>query len=429
MYKVMDVFKIKFYLRYYIFLIANFFGLNDSSKKKIGGGYTIIFQAKKITSFLSIKTSSRTKLKIAFVTLGGTTGMYLDVFIAIVLRARGHKVIFYIEDDSMPLYEIHDFENVKGWEGASKRGYFLVRKMLQYSKFKYVKFSEVLLNKTNFDIQVYDDILEASLLRHYRVGSLSKSLKDFKKRKELYSKTINISYQVGLDIAKNGFDRMIMNHGLYSSTGPCRKVVQDAGIDVLTHDRAKRKECFNFTWNKSSDKWDVSGQWPMFKDRELTKEDNLKMEAYIKSRIKHTDDRLVYNFGEYISPNKLKENLGLDTTKPIYTLFTNVLWDTASSQREIAFSNPIEWVIETIEWFKENPDFQLILKIHPAEVVIGTKQPFYDVIKSNDEIPHNVKIIKPEAIVNSWSVLEATDLGIVHTTTAGMELTLVGVPC
>ena len=121
--------------------------------------------------------------------------------------------------------------------------------------------------------------------------------------------------------------------------------------------------------------------------------------------------------------------MGIDLDRPVYTLFTNVLWDAASSQREIVFKNPVEWVVETIRWFESHPELQLLVKVHPAEVVIGTRQPFIDVLKEHiHEIPENVVIIPPEEKINSWSVYDISDLGIVHTTTAGMEMPLVGVP-
>jgi hypothetical protein len=61
----------------------------------------------------------------------------------------------------------------------------------------------------------------------------------------------------------------------------------------------------------------------------------------------------VFNFGGETSNKETFEFLGLDENKPVYTMFTNVLWDAASAQREIAFSNPVEWVLETIRWFNE----------------------------------------------------------------------------
>ena len=106
-----------------------------------------------------------------------------------------------------------------------------------------------------------------------------------------------------------------------------------------------------------------------------------------------------------------------------------MLWDAASAQREIAFDNPVEWVIETIEWFNKNPEKQLIVKIHPAEIVIGTNMPFYDIILSRISPNENIRIIKPDEKFNSWSIYDISSMGIVHTTTAGMEMPLVHKPC
>ena len=165
------------------------------------------------------------------------------------------------------------------------------------------------------------------------------------------------------------------------------------------------------------------------KDKDLTTTEKNQINEYLKSRILHKDDVFVYNFEENLSKNETIKLLGLNPDKPIYTLFTNVLWDAASAQREIAFKNPVEWVIETIKWFNNNQDKQLIVKIHPAEVVIGTNMPFYDIISSKVIPKSNIRIIKPYEKVNSWSIYDISDLGIVHTTTAGMEMPLVYKPC
>jgi capsule polysaccharide export protein KpsC/LpsZ len=179
----------------------------------------------------------------------------------------------------------------------------------------------------------------------------------------------------------------------------------------------------------TSDWWDVSEEWEKVKDIPLDEEQRLKINRYLKTRISHTEDLMVYNFGPLEEREKTLQRFNLDSGKATYTLFTNVLWDAASAQREIAFANAIEWVFETIEWFASHPEKQLIVKIHPAEVVIGTNQPFAELITNRfPALPANVRMIKPDEKVNSWSIYEVTDLGLVHTTTAGMELPLLGIP-
>jgi hypothetical protein len=153
------------------------------------------------------------------------------------------------------------------------------------------------------------------------------------------------------------------------------------------------------------------------------------VEQYLSSRRHHSQDTLVYNFGPEQAASETRKRFGLDPDKTTFTLFTNVLWDAASAQREIAFTNPIEWAVETIRWFAHHPDRQLIVKIHPAEKVIGTRQPFAEILsKEFPVLPANVLLIEPDEKVNSWSILQVTDLGLVHTSTVGMELPLEGVP-
>ena len=106
------------------------------------------------------------------------------------------------------------------------------------------------------------------------------------------------------------------------------------------------------------------------------------------------------------------------------------LWDAASAQREIVFTDPITWIIDTINWFAEHPELQLVVKIHPAEVVIGTNQPFASIIKDRiANLPANVRVVEPHEDVNSWSMMKIADLGLVHTSTIGMEMPLEGIPC
>ena len=115
----------------------------------------------------------------------------------------------------------------------------------------------------------------------------------------------------------------------------------------------------------------------------LTPEQIQLTDNYLQSRISHSGDRLVYNFGEKESVTNLAKRLRIDLSRPVYTLFTNVLWDAASSQREIVFQNPVEWVVQTIKWFEAHPHLQLIVKVHPAEVVIGTRQSFLKVLEAS----------------------------------------------
>ena len=60
--------------------------------------------------------------------------------------------------------------------------------------------------------------------------------------------------------------------------------------------------------------------------------------------------------------------LGLDPSKPVIGLLTNVSWDAQLHYPANAFPNMLEWLVRTCEYFATRPDLQLLIRVHPAEI-------------------------------------------------------------
>jgi hypothetical protein len=239
-----------------------------------------------------------------------------------------------------------------------------------------------------------------------------------------------ISEALGEAIVSLHPERVAFSHGTYTTRGPFKDVINQAHIPQFSISRAKMAKTQKFNWKTPGDWWDVESTWEEFRNKSLNPKQFRIIEKYMQSRRSHQRDVMVYNFTGEEDKDVTYQKLGISASKETYTIFTNVLWDAASAQREIAFNNSVEWVIDTIKWFKDHPSKQLVVRIHPAESVIGTKQPMYELINDNiKNIPGNVIILKPDASVNSWSLLKVTNVGLVHTSTVGMELALEGIPC
>lgn len=352
----------------------------------------------------------------------------VDLVLARALKLRGHRVRFVLCDQVLPLCQSKHAGFEEKWDHFCTHCYGFAARYIEEAGFEVLRFSDLMETEPP-ESEQWEAYVESALLKHYRVGTLTPST-EVDERRRMFRKTAAISASVGRRLVSMRPDRVIMSHGLYCTWGPARETLLDAGIPVVTSGPGKKKDTITLNWSVSADNWDVSDEWFRVKDTPLTAAQEGRLDRYLISRRSHGKDARVYNFGDEESRDETKRRLRLDPGRPTFTLFTNVLWDAASAQREIAFSNPIEWVIETIRWFAEHPDRQLLVKIHPAEVVIGTKQPFADEIRKHiGEIPRNVRLIEPQEKVNSWSILKVTDLGLVHTSTVGMELPLEGVPC
>ncbi len=371
-------------------------------------------------------------LNIVFLTMlgGHVHNVSVDIALAFGLKQKGHNITFILNDQTLPITEEKKNGAENRWDEISAKSYYYGLTYILSCGFKVVTISQVVDISSKRQISEFKHIVEASLLKHYKVGLLTDDLNNLQNRVKMIEESVKISALVGDYVCKQKPDRVIMSHGIYSTWGPSFEILNKAGIPIVTYSKTKRKKTEKFNWNYTADWWDVSKEWEKVKGLPLNEKQEKQIDQYLKTRITHSEDVLVYNFGALESRQETIKRFRLDPHKITYSLFTNVLWDAASTQREVAFSNPIDWVIQTIEWFRKHEEKQLIVKIHPAEVVIGTNQPFLNIINNKiPSLPANIRIIEPSEKVNSWSIYEITDVGIVHTTTAGMELPLVGVPC
>jgi capsule polysaccharide export protein KpsC/LpsZ len=88
-----------------------------------------------------------------------------------------------------------------------------------------------------------------------------------------------------------------------------------------------------------------------------------------------------------------------------------------------------EWLERTLNYFAEHEEGQLVIRIHPGELV--TKGPSVaDVVQKKfpTELPENIHLVTAEAEINTYDLVEIADLGLVYTTTVGLEMAMSGVP-
>jgi capsule polysaccharide export protein KpsC/LpsZ len=123
----------------------------------------------------------------------------------------------------------------------------------------------------------------------------------------------------------------------------------------------------------------------------------------------------------------VRQTLGLDH-RPIVLLATNVIGDSLTLGRQVFSDSMTEWLERTVRYFATRPDVQLVTRIHPGELI--TKGPSVaDVVhKTLPSLPENIHLVPADAKVNTYDIIEIADLGLVYTTTVGMEMAMSGVP-
>ena len=113
-------------------------------------------------------------------------------------------------------------------------------------------------------------------------------------------------------------------------------------------------------------------------------------------------------------------------------LFTNVTWDSAAIGLDGAFGDVRDRLVGTLGHLVVWTDVDVVVRIHPSEVVLPkwrTREPMQDVIdKAFPALPPHVRVVAADDPTSSYGLLEGADVGLVYTSTIGLELALNGLP-
>jgi len=125
--------------------------------------------------------------------------------------------------------------------------------------------------------------------------------------------------------------------------------------------------------------------------------------------------------------SQVAAELGLDD-RPVVLLATNVLGDSLTLGRQVFSENMADWIEKTLDYFAKRTDTQLVIRVHPGEMLTHGPSMVDVVNKRFPQLPENIHLVGPKEKVNTYDLVEITSLGLVYTTTTGMEMAMHGIP-
>lgn len=226
-------------------------------------------------------------------------------------------------------------------------------------------------------------------------------------------------------------DRVISHDSFYGMMAILQELCKRKKIPFYSHWPGNRIGTWCYAYNDAAMNLDFSEPWIKFTSNDLNSHQMKIVQDWIDGR--------QYGKGMILDTASVKEYQqeifdlsGFSFDKPTALLSSNVVWDMAALNKQIIFSDMMEWIVETIHWFKNHPEFQLIIKPHPGEenpLIPITKERVGEVIKKNFiEIPANVVVLSPKTNVTLYQFFQHIDLGLVHTSTAGLEMAASQIP-
>jgi len=269
-----------------------------------------------------------------------------------------------------------------------------------------------------------------SALRYYK-GYLNPDKKEYEQilRKELIN--AYVSTDIAEKIVKNEKpDSLVTRHLGYAAWGSFAEYSTHQGVRICSPTKGLDKKSLKFD---IFDMGEVSDSFNRYYNEVRNKkplsdeeEEELKTYMYNRTMGSHGDT------ADYLyTPGGLnKEKLEFDKYERTYGIFPNVPWDASLRYANKGFNGVHEWIDETIEMFKDKPNYQLLIKIHPSELrVMKSENTVLDYInKHYYKLPDNVKIIPPDTKISPYDLFQHMDIGLVYNGTIGMELSINDVP-
>jgi hypothetical protein len=120
-------------------------------------------------------------------------------------------------------------------------------------------------------------------------------------------------------------------------------------------------------------------------------------------------------------------DLGLDG-RPVILLATNVIGDSLTLGRQIFSDSMTDWLERTLRFFADRKQYQLVLRIHPGEQITKGPSVANLVKRVFPQLPEHIHLVAAADKINTYDLVEIADLGIVYTTTVGLEMAMSGVP-
>lgn len=221
---------------------------------------------------------------------------------------------------------------------------------------------------------------------------------------------------------------VITPNGSILEFGVLYEVAKYLGVPVVTFEFGEQNYRIWLAQNDDVMRQDTTALWNA-RNVPLTDDEWARIRAMFEARqgarVWQTFERQ-WQTADSKGAQQVRTELNLDG-RPLAFLPTNVLGDSLTLGREL-FMGMTEWIRRTIRWFGERPEYQLVVRVHPGEQIGWGPSTFNLLTETFPEFPPNVRVLSADYKINSYDLVDAARVGLVYTTTLGLEMAMIGKP-
>jgi len=225
-------------------------------------------------------------------------------------------------------------------------------------------------------------------------------------------------------------DVVIVPNGLILEFGALQAVCEHLGIPVVSYEFGEQQERIWLARDRAVMLQDTDAMWEVKRDEPFSAPQKMKVKELFAARQQADLFSNFYRKWQDVpseGAQKAKENLELDD-RPIVLLAANVIGDSLTLGRAIFSENMSDWLQRSLEFFAKRDDLQLVIRIHPGERNLPGPSVADLVADQLPELPENMRVVAAMDPINTYDLIQAADLGLVYTTTVGLEMAMSGLP-
>ncbi len=228
-------------------------------------------------------------------------------------------------------------------------------------------------------------------------------------------------------------DALLLFNGRQSSTRVAFELARSRGIRVVIHERGPRNETLMLIENATCTTLEqIRSYWRQWGDVPLTP-DELEDVAGLMAEREHGRNTGWTPFTAPLHSHRTKSARGLGfapTDRHGCCSHRPTTRSHGVDDYRSPFASQREWIEQTIEYTRRNPQIDLVIRVHPntgSRRSLGANRAQLEemnLLKEN--LPPNVQMIDPDDEISSYSLMELCSLGLVWVSTVGLELACKG---
>lgn len=232
-------------------------------------------------------------------------------------------------------------------------------------------------------------------------------------------------------------DVVIIPNGTILEFGALYQTARVLDLPVVTYEFGEQRGRIWLAQNAEVMRQDTTALWEKRRSQALSEEQLRQVRELFAARQRAS---LWENFARRWQGvpseggERARQALQLDH-RPIVLLATNVIGDSLTLGRQIFSDSMTEWLQRTVEFMVHRPDVQFVIRIHPGELITKgpsvaevVQQTLRHLPETASSVEH-IHVVSADATVNTYDLIEIADVGLVYTTTVGLEMAMSGVPC